>query len=133
MLADLSRLQEAIGIRFDDEPLLHRALVHRSFLNENPDFSLPSNERLEFLGDALLDFIVGEHLYRRFPEMDEGELTKLRAALINAGTLANFARTIQLGDYVYLSRGEDERGSEYSVSQGTIRVGYKSGLRESFE
>jgi len=85
-------------------------LVHRSFLNENPDFVLPSNERLEFLGDALLDFIVGEYLYQHFPEMDEGDLTTLRAALIRAGTLARFARGIQLGDYLCLSRGEEESG-----------------------
>jgi ribonuclease-3 len=110
MVGDLDRLQKAVGVRFNDETLLHRALVHSSFLNENPDFDLPSNERLEFLGDALLDFIVGEHLYRSLPEMDEGELTKLRAALINAKTLAKFARNMELGDYMRLSRGEDERG-----------------------
>ncbi|TKJ29641.1 MAG: ribonuclease III [Chloroflexi bacterium B3_Chlor] len=123
MVPDVARLQETIGISFEDQTLLQKALVHRSFLNENPDFALPSNERLEFLGDALLDFVVGEYLFERFPEMDEGDLTRLRAALIKAGTLAEFARSIRLGDYVYLSRGEDERG-------GRSRVGL---LSDAFE
>lgn len=121
--SNLDRLQEAIGLRFSDQTLLQEALVHRSFLNENPDFDLPANERLEFLGDALLDFIVGEHLYQRFADMDEGDLTSLRAALIKASTLAKFARTIDLGEYIYLSRGEDERG-------GRSRVGL---LADAFE
>lgn len=124
MTEDLGRLQETIGVRFKDETLLRRALVHSSFLNENPDFDLASNERLEFLGDALLDYVVGEHLYRSFPQMDEGELTKLRAALINASALAKFARSIRLGDYVYLSRGEDERG-------GRARAGLLSDVFEA--
>lgn len=120
---DIGQLQEEIGIAFEDQTLLQKALVHRSFLNENPDFALPSNERLEFLGDALLDFVVGEYLFERFPQMDEGDLTRLRAALIMAGALAEFARSIQLGDYIYLSRGEDERG-------GRSRVGL---LSDAFE
>lgn len=110
MSAEIARLQEAIGVQFSEETLLRQALVHRSYLNENPDFELPANERLEFLGDALLDFIVGEFLYYRHPGMDEGELTSLRAALINASSLAQFARSFDLGTYIFLSRGEDERG-----------------------
>jgi len=106
---DLAKLQEAIGFQFDNETLLRQALVHRSFLNENPDFGLESNERLEYLGDALLDFVVGEYLYCRYPEMNEGELTSVRASLIKASTLARFARSMDLGQYVYLSHGEDER------------------------
>jgi ribonuclease-3 len=110
MSSDIEQLQQAIGFAFKDQALLKEALVHRSFLNENPDFVLPSNERLEFLGDALLDFVVGEYLYQRCPEMDEGELTSLRAALIRAQTLAGFARSIELGDYLQLSRGENDGG-----------------------
>jgi ribonuclease-3 len=124
MDVELGRLQEAMGVKFSDESLLRQALVHRSYLNENPDFGLPSNERLEFLGDALLDFIVGECLYLQYPEMDEGKLTNLRAALINAGTLARLARTVDLGSYVYLSRGEEERG-------GRGRVGLLSDVFEA--
>jgi ribonuclease-3 len=124
MTTDLDALQEAIGVHFNDETLLRQALVHRSFLNEHPDFELPSNERLEFLGDALLDFIVGEWLYEEYPEMAEGGLTSLRAALIKAGTLAQFARSMHLGDHVYVSHGEDERG-------GRMRVGLLSDVFEA--
>jgi ribonuclease-3 len=110
MFREIDGLLEAIGMKFTDETLLRQALVHRSFLNENPDCDLPSNERLEFLGDALLDFVVGEYLYQQYPEMDEGSLTSLRAALIKASALAQFARSVDLGSYVYLSHGEDDRG-----------------------
>jgi ribonuclease-3 len=110
MFKEVDGLEEAINMKFSDEMLLRQALVHRSFLNENPDLGLPSNERLEFLGDALLDFIVGEHLYQQYPDMDEGSLTSLRANLIKASALAQFARSVDLGSYVYLSHGEDERG-----------------------
>jgi ribonuclease-3 len=110
MFKEVDGLEEAISMKFSDEMLLRQALVHRSFLNENPDLGLPSNERLEFLGDALLDFIVGEHLYQQYPDMDEGSLTSLRANLIKASALAQFARSVDLGSYVYLSHGEDERG-----------------------
>ena len=110
MFREIGGLEEAIGMKFSDEMLLRQALVHRSFLNENPEFDLPSNERLEFLGDALLDFIVGEYLYQQYPDMDEGNLTSLRASLINASALAQFARCVDLGSYAYLSHGEDERG-----------------------
>jgi ribonuclease-3 len=123
MDVELDRLQEALGVRFADESLLRQALIHRSYLNENPDFALPSNERLEFLGDALLDFIVGEYLYLQYPEMDEGKLTSLRAALIKASALAQLARIVDLGSYVYLSHGEAERG-------GRERVGL---LSDAFE
>ena len=124
MTTDLDALQEAIGIQFNDETLLRQALVHRSFLNEHPDFELPSNERLEFLGDALLDFVVGEWLYDEYPEMAEGGLTSLRAALIKASTLAQFAQNLSLGDHVYVSHGEDERG-------GRLRVGLLSDVFEA--
>ena len=124
MSIDLNGLQETIGIQFNDDTLLRQALVHRSFLNENPDFELPSNERLEFLGDALLDFIVGAYLYEQHPEMNEGKLTSLRAALIKASTLARFAHGMDLGRYVYLSHGEDERG-------GRGRVGLLSDALEA--
>jgi ribonuclease-3 len=110
MTPDLNELQKSLGSRFKDEKLLAQALVHRSFLNENPEFDLPANERLEFLGDALLDFVVGEYLYQRYPELQEGELTSLRAGIINRTGLARLARSLDLGCYVYLSRGEDERG-----------------------
>jgi ribonuclease-3 len=107
---DLKQLEERLGLRFNDYSLLTRAVTHRSYLNENPDGSLEDNERLEFLGDAVLDFSVGAYLYHRYPEMKEGELTMLRAALVRTETLAEFARKLSLGDHLRLGYGEAENG-----------------------
>ncbi len=98
-----------LGINFEDPLLLTRALTHRSYLNENPE-SLEDNERLEFLGDAVLDFLVGAWLYNRFPEMPEGNLTRLRSALVRTENLAQFAVNIQLGDAMLLGHGESDGG-----------------------
>jgi ribonuclease-3 len=98
-----------LGLQFSDILLLNRALTHRSYLNEHPD-ALEDNERLEFLGDAVLDFLVGAWLYNHFPEMREGELTRMRSALVRTDTLAYFAADIGLGDVMRLGRGEDESG-----------------------
>lgn len=103
-------LEKNLGTGFEDYSLLTRALTHRSYVNEHPDTVLEDNERLEFLGDAVLDFIVGEYLYHRFPEVDEGELTSLRAALVRSQTLASFARQLDLGRYLRLGYGEAESG-----------------------
>jgi ribonuclease-3 len=107
---DLLELSERLGVEFSDFSLLSRALTHRSYLNENPGSALEDNERLEFLGDAVIDFIVAGYLYHRFPEMDEGELTALRAALVRAESLAQFARAVDLGQYLRLGYGEEETG-----------------------
>ncbi len=107
---DMHQLQERLGIHFHDYSLLLRALTHRSYLNENPHQSLEDNERLEFLGDAVLDFVVGDYLYHHFPEMDEGGLTKLRAALVRTETLAGFAIHFGLGQALRLGLGEAENG-----------------------
>jgi ribonuclease-3 len=85
-------------------------LVHRSYLNENPESRLSSNERLEFLGDAILDFVAGEFLFRHSPDQGEGELTQLRSALVRTETLSNLAKRIGLGQHVVLGRGEDLDG-----------------------
>lgn len=98
-----------LGLQFSDILLLNRALTHRSYLNEHPD-ALEDNERLEFLGDAVLDFLVGAWLYNHFPEMREGELTRMRSALVRTDTLAEFAVDIGLGEVMRLGRGEDESG-----------------------
>jgi len=98
-----------LGILFQDPLLLIRALTHRSYLNENPE-SLEDNERLEFLGDAVLDFLVGAWLYNRFPEMPEGNLTRLRSALVRTENLAQFAEGINLGEVMLLGHGESEGG-----------------------
>lgn len=114
-MSDYSALEANLGIKFKDYSLLSRALTHRSFLNENPNIALADNERLEFLGDAVLDFIVGAYLYHRYPEMDEGELTSLRAALVRAKTLADFARQLELGQFLQLGYGEAENGGRERV------------------
>lgn len=107
---DLKQLEDRLALRFNDFSLLTRAVTHRSYLNENPGGSLEDNERLEFLGDAVLDFIVGAYLYHRYPELKEGELTMLRAALVRTETLANFARELSLGSNLRLGFGEAENG-----------------------
>lgn len=103
-------LESNLGTNFHDYSLLSRALTHRSYLNENPGQALEDNERLEFLGDAVLDFVVGAYLYHRFPEMAEGELTSLRAALVRGKTLAQFAQKLEIGRFLRLGYGEAESG-----------------------
>ena len=109
-MSDLVDLEQKLGITFRDKSLLHRALIHRSYLNEHPSFPLEDNERLEFLGDAVLDFVTGEYLYHRFPELREGPLTSLRSALVRRETLARFARQLDLGEYLLMGHGEAESG-----------------------
>ena len=109
-MTDINQAQAALNLTFSDKALLQRSLTHRSYLNENPDYPLEDNERLEFLGDAILDFITGEYLYHRFPEMAEGRLTNLRSALVRTERLADFATTINLGDYLFLGKGEEDSG-----------------------
>lgn len=115
-LAELATLQSTLGITFRDPLLLQQALTHRSFLNENPDFPLPSNERLEFLGDALLGFVVAEKLHSDLPHLWEGALTVLRAALVCNETLARIASSFNLGDHLYLGRGEEMSGGRQRQS-----------------
>ena len=109
-MTEIKDLERKLGIEFRDKSLLHRALIHRSYLNEHPDFPLEDNERLEFLGDAVLDFVTGEYLYHRFPELREGPLTSLRSALVRRDTLAQFARQLDLGNFLLMGHGEAESG-----------------------
>ena len=111
-MADLAALQQTLGVSFNNLSLLEQALVHSSYVNENPGFAPTSNERLEFLGDAVLGLIVAEKLYQDFPQLSEGEMTRLRAALVCQDTLARVARAIKLGDYLYLGKGEKASGGE---------------------
>lgn len=105
-------LMERVQVHFNDISLLTRALTHRSYINEHPE-ALEDNERLEFLGDAVLDFLVGEWLYNRFPEMEEGELTQMRSALVQTNQLAVFAKQIGLARAVRLGKGEYKSGGAY--------------------
>lgn len=109
-MVEWSGLQVKLGISFSDPALLHQAFVHRSYLNENPDFRLGSNERLEFLGDAFLGLVVAEFLFREFPDLSEGELTKLRSDLVRQDSLARLASVLGLGEYLYLGQGEERGG-----------------------
>jgi ribonuclease-3 len=109
-LADLELLQSTIGIRFTDPAILDLALIHSSYINENPGIAPISNERLEFLGDAVLGLVIAERLFRDYPEAAEGELTRFRSALVRREMLAQMARHISLGDYLHLGIGEEAGG-----------------------
>jgi ribonuclease III len=104
--ASLDKLEASLGVTFKDRALLKEALTHRSYLNENPKWSSRHNERLEYLGDAVLELVVSEALYRGYPDADEGELTAVRAALVNYQSLAKLADVLGLGSHIRMSRGE---------------------------
>lgn len=102
---NFSKLEEIIGYKFKDKNFLKESLTHRSYLNENPDWSSAHNERLEFLGDAVLELIVTEHLYKNYPN-PEGDLTNWRAALVNYVNLSEVAGVLELNNFLLLSKGE---------------------------
>jgi ribonuclease III len=108
-------LEKALGIHFQDPTLLQMALTHRSYIYETAGEGLSSNERLEFLGDSILAFISADYLYRTFPNLSEGELSDLRAALVRGETLANFAREIELGLFLLMGKGEQSTGGSQRV------------------
>lgn len=105
MIKNLSKLESTLGIKFNNQDLLRQAFVHRSYLNEHPKCGLEHNERLEFLGDAVLELIVTKYLYENYPN-PEGELTTWRAALVNSKMLAKIAADLGFSDYLLLSKGE---------------------------
>jgi ribonuclease-3 len=115
-MVDWNDCQKNLGISFHHESLLEQAFVHSSYSNENPDFAWPSNERLEFLGDAILNFIVTEELYQEFSKLPEGELTEIRASLVCRDTLADLASSLKLGDWLLLGRGEEANGGRTKTS-----------------
>jgi ribonuclease-3 len=106
MTNDLLKLQKKIGVKFQNNNLLKQALVHRSYLNEHPEFKFGHNERLEFLGDAVLEIVVTEFLYLNFENTPEGDLTNWRASLVNAKMLYEVADALGIEAYLYLSKGE---------------------------
>ena len=115
-MTDLASLQEILGVTFQDVSLLEQSLVHRSYLNENPDFHLPSNERLEFLGDSLLSLVVAEKLYAESADLSEGRMTRLRASVVRGEALARMATTLGLGERLYLGHGEEASGGRQRTS-----------------
>ena len=106
----LMKLEQGLGYTFRNKALLENALTHSSYANENRERHLPDNERLEFLGDSILGFVVAEYLYRNFPDKPEGELTRIRADLVCERNLAEAAATIELGSYLLLGHGEEQGG-----------------------
>jgi ribonuclease-3 len=114
-MPDIADLHKTLGGAFHNPSLLQQALVHSSYINENPAFVTGHNERLEFLGDAVLGLIIAEELYRAFPGLSEGEMTRLRAALVRRDTLARVARSISLGDFLYMGKGEETSGGRSKV------------------
>jgi len=113
---DIKSLQQNIHYIFKDSQLLKKALTHSSYANENQMDKFENNERLEFLGDAVLEIITSEFLYRKYRYILEGELTKLRASIVCEPTLANFSKEIHLGDYIILGKGEDHSGGRFRKS-----------------
>ncbi len=105
-MKDFSLLEKKLNINFKNKDLLVQAFVHRSYSNENPDFKSLNNERLEFLGDAILEKVVTEHLYRHYPDEPEGVLTSWRSALVNAKMLSKVANELGFNDFLLLSQGE---------------------------
>ncbi len=103
---DISKLETSLGVTFRDKAFLKTALTHRSYLNENPDIAGGHNERLEFLGDAVLELVVTDYLYLQFPEKPEGDLTSLRASLVNANILGDVTAELGVNNFLLLSRGE---------------------------
>jgi ribonuclease-3 len=106
----LRRVEERLGVRFRDPGLLNRALTHGSYSHEGRAVRGDSYERMEFLGDAVLNLVVSDHLYRRFPDRPEGDLARLRARLVNEPALASVARLLDLGSHIQLGRGEERGG-----------------------
>lgn len=109
-MSNLTELQEVIGYRFKQEGLLRQAVTHSSFANEKHMKKLSDNERLEFLGDAVLEVVSSEFLFKKYPNLPEGDLTKFRASLVCEPTLAMCTREIELGKYLYLGKGENQTG-----------------------
>ena len=104
-MKDFSKLEKKLGLKFKNIDLLRQSMVHRSYINEHPHFALSHNERLEFLGDAVLELVVTDYLYRHYKN-PEGELTNWRASLVNGKMLSSLAREIGIEPYLYLSKGE---------------------------
>jgi ribonuclease-3 len=121
---DFSKFEEISGITFKNKELLRRAFTHRSYLNENRDTETSHNERLEFLGDAVLELMVTEYLFEKYPDSNEGDLTAYRAALVNADTLSEVARKINVNDFLLLSKGEakDTGKARQSILANTMEA-----------
>ncbi|RJR25449.1 ribonuclease III [Candidatus Microgenomates bacterium] len=110
LLNNTNRLEESLGVTFENKELLERAMTHRSFLNEAKNPEIKSNERLEFLGDSILSFWVSEQIFKEFPDLPEGKLTHIRTHLVRTETLTKLARKLNLGEFLLMSKGEELGG-----------------------
>jgi ribonuclease-3 len=124
MRDDLAMLEERLGYRFTRPDLLERALTHRSLANEDATGGILDNELLEFLGDAVLGFIIADTLFRRFPEWDEGQKSKVKSRLVSTTTLAKLSRTLDLGEFLILGKGEEKTGGRRK--QALLADGYEA-------
>lgn len=122
---DFSILEKKVGINFENKNLLIQAFIHRSYINENSNVKLGHNERLEFLGDAVLELVSTNFLYHKFPDLAEGELTSYRAALVNTKSISEIAKNLDFNDYLFLSKGE-------SRDFGKARLSILADTYESF-
>lgn len=107
-MIDFLPLETTIGIKLNNKKLLENAFIHRSYLNENKDFPLPSNEKLEFLGDSVLSLATSIYLYKNYPKLHEGEYTNIKATIVKTESLAKVAKILNLGNYLRLSKGEEK-------------------------
>ncbi len=121
---NLIPVEESLGVSFKNKRLIEQALTHRSYLNENPNKSLISNERLEFLGDSILSLIVSNYLYKKYPHSPEGDLTNFRSSLVKTKTLAIIAQKLKLGTFLLLSKGEEDGGGR--ENQGILADTFES-------
>lgn len=114
-MRNLDTLSKTLNIKFKNKQLIKNAFIHRSYLNE-VKIRISSNERLEFLGDSILSYLVSNFLYHEYPDFSEGQLTNLRSSMVKTSTLAFVANKLNLGDYIYLSKGEEEGGGRENPS-----------------
>ncbi len=112
MINNIDLLEKKLNISFENKDLLIQSFTHRSYLNENPEFKLQHNERLEFLGDAILEHVVTEYLFKKYPDKTEGELTAWRASLVNTKILSEIAKELNFGDFLLLSHGEKKENNK---------------------
>ena len=141
-MKDIKKLEEKLGIQFKNQDILKQSMVHRSYINEHPGFGLGHNERLEFLGDAVLELAVTEYLYENYPDSPEGDLTNWRASLVNSHMLAELAQELGIEEFLYLSKGEskDKKGkarqfilaNAYEALIGAIHLDQKYKTAEKF-
>ena len=116
MTKKLEDMQTSLQVKFKNPKLLENVFVHRSYLNENKDHYLPSNEKLEFLGDSVLSLITSIYLYKNYPQLEEGEYTDIKAKIVRTGSLAKAADKLNLGSYLFLSKGEEQGKGRTNVN-----------------